>query len=362
MNLSLIDNIINSAIREGLFSGAALSISLGSSLVIERYYGRHSFVPWIRKIDENSIFDLASLTKPIGTTLGIALLITEKKVSLTDNISSFYKHCPKDKAKITISQLLSHTSGLPPWLPLYKKALDKKDTRKEYEKSILTAKLSYKPGASCMYSDLGFILLGFIIEKVSNMPLLVFFEKKLFKPSGVNFYVPSYLKNSNIKNLAVPTGYCHIRKRQVVSEVNDLNAAFSSHFLGHAGLFSNLQALNSYLKFVLDVYKNKIKLTDWINSDILKKMFTRLKRPANTTFALGFDTPSEKESSAGKYFSKNSIGHLGYTGTSFWIDLDKDIIIIFLSNRTFPYDKKEERLKMKVFRSKLHDEVMKAVF
>ena len=258
--------------------------------------------------------------------------------------------------------ILSHTSGLPSWLPLYKRVVDQNNTRAEYEKAILTVKLAYNPGSNCMYSDLGFILLGFIIEKVSNMPLHVFFEKKLFRPLGVNFYDSSSLMKTNIKKFVVPTGFCPIRKRHVFGEVNDLNAAFSSHFLGHAGLFSNLQTLSNYLKLILDVYKGKTVVKDWLNSNILRKMFTRLEKPVNATFTLGFDTPSGNTSSAGNYFSKNSIGHLGYTGTSFWIDLDKEVIIVFLSNRTFPYDKKKERLKMKIFRARLYNEVMETIF
>ena len=360
MSLSLVDKIINNAISEELFPGAALGIVYNTHFVVERYYGRHSFVPWTRKIDKNSIFDLASLTKPIGTALSIALLAEKDKIDLSDSLSGFFRNCPSDKANITIFQLLSHTSGLPSWLPLYKKAPNKNDTRKYYRKYILKAKLAFEPGSNFLYSDLGFILLGFIVEIVSKKMLFDFFEKELFKLANVKFYSSKDLEL--VKELVVPTGFCPIRRRNILLETNDLNTALSSHTLGHAGLFSNLANLINYLRLILAIYKKRVKIEKWLDMNILDKMFRPLKKPASTTFALGFDTPSRKNSSSGTLFSKNSIGHLGYTGTSFWIDLDKEIIIIFLSNRTFPFDKREERLKMKDFRAMLHDKIMESIW
>ena len=353
-----IDNIINKAISEGLFPGAALSILSGTAVAVEAYYGRHTFCPWSRVIDASSVFDLASLTKAIGTSLAIAILCQHGRLSFDDALGDIIEDIPEDKARITIGQLMTHSAGLPPWLPIYRICRGQRHvgfpiSRQDILKYIVNTPLFYETGTGSVYSDLGFILLGFIVEKLSGMSLGDFLYKYVFSPIKVQFFFGGL--SEKCREMAVPSGYCPVRKRMAWAETGDVNAWALGGFLGHAGLFSSLPSLSRLLARLLEIVRGRNEITGWLDGKTLSLMFS--SHMPNTPWAIGFDRPTGKDSCAGRFFSKNSVGHLGYTGTSFWMDLDSEIVVIFLSNRTFPFDTMQKRKKMKELRTVLHDRI-----
>ncbi|NPA94387.1 MAG: beta-lactamase family protein [Thermodesulfobacteria bacterium] len=363
MDLTTVDKIIQNARSRGLFPGAALGIITPDGKRLSRYYGRHTFTPWSREVDDNSLFDLASLTKPLCTALACAYLVDQKKLSLDETLDSFFPSCPKDKKAITITHLLTHSSGLEAWTPIYVSLKDKSPHQGAGHdaacKIILEKPLAYKPGQKSLYSDLGFILLGRIVAMVSGMELWELTSRHIYGPLGLSSITSPPRTLENLEQF-VPTGFCPHRKRVTWGSVNDLNAWKIGGVPGHAGLFSSLSHLIGLLGGILEAFFKKEH--DFpISHDTLSRFLTYRSQTPDIPWALGLDRPSPKGSTCGSHFSPNSLGHLGYTGTSFWMDLDRRLCVIFLCARTFPFDTEEGRARMKSFRIELHNGVMAAL-
>ena len=210
--------------------------------------------------------------------------------------------------------------------------------------------LEYLPDEKMVYSDLGMILLADIIEKVSDSNLDKLSNRYFFKPLAMS--KTSY--NPSDKNLAVPTEYDdYFRMRLIKGEVHDENAFILGGVSGHAGLFSNATDIGSFAKFFLNegIYLGR----RYLKKNLIKEFTTKINNPVKSDRALGWDTPSIKGSSAGDCFSNISYGHLGFTGTSLWIDPEKEIIIVFLTNRVHPSRNKKGIYKV---RRELHNSIM----
>ena len=216
-----------------------------------------------------------------------------------------------------------------------------------------------------VYSDLGFMLLGIIIEKVMNTDLNEAAKNLVFDPLCVEdiFFIPekghltsTFSRQKLIKNTA-PTLYCPYRKRIIMGEVHDLNAWAMGGLAGHSGLFGTGKAVCKLLKKFLLIFKGRFEHPVF-KRDLMREFFIKQEMDPASTWALGFDTPSPEGSSSGDHFSPESVGHLGYTGTSFWMDPREEMIVVFLSNRTFPHDTEKSRLAIKDLRRKLHNLIM----
>ncbi len=354
MNLTTVDEIVQRALKKRIFSGCALGVLKGHEILYERYYGRHFFAPWARRVDENSVFDLASLTKPLCSALLLLIFVSEKKLSLFLELGDIFKNCPEDKKRISIKDILNHTSGLLPWTPLFVLK-----SKKEYLRRILTGKLIENQEKRAIYSDLGYILLGFILEKVGRDELFSIFKKRILLPLKIKD--SSFKKALRDRRLFVSTGFCPYRQRILLGEVNDLNAWGAGGFLGHAGLFLNLKELARMMKPVLSLAIDGDGDVLGIDGSLFLKE-TSLMPLKKRRFMLGFDTPSGKTPTCGSFFSKKSLGHLGYTGTSFWMDLKDKITVLFLSNRTFPHDySRNSKRAIRDFRIMLHDTIKEEV-
>jgi CubicO group peptidase (beta-lactamase class C family) len=359
-DLDTLKVLINHAIKRGLFPGAALSVAEGRNTIIQEYFGRETFVPWSRAIEKDSYFDLASLTKPLGTALAVAALVSSEMLRLDEPLARFFEKTPTDKADITIRHLLCHSSGLGPHEMFYEHmGLESKD-RKAVDRvcrQILLSPCIYETGTGSVYSDLDFVLLGRIVEKAAGCALLSFLRDEIYAPMGINAMEWQGSDSFSLEK-AVPTGWCPIRRRLLKGEVNDMNAWLLGGIAGHAGLFATLESVHRLILKLLDCFAGRGSEGMPISTPVLREFFTPQKVCRSGRWALGFDTPNDQGSSAGDFFSRKSVGHLGYTGTSFWIDIDKLISVVFLSNRTFPFDKEEEKLEMKRFRRVLHNQVM----
>ncbi len=359
-----VKQLIHRAIGQGLFSCAALSVRRERESVFQLHCGKKTFEPWSEDVHEDALFDLASLTKPLVTAASCMLLVQGGMMSLDEELGRFFSRVPGDKEKISIRHLLSHSGGLRAHAELcqgkYAQLLGQQDGKMERAcEIILSMPLEYMPGTRALYSDLGYIILGHIVERLAGVGLYDFVREELYSPLGINGLswqdAPGFPADS-----VVPTGYCRVRNRMVTGEVNDANAWFLGGKAGHAGLFGTLEAVDTLLKCMVEAHLGE-KNTFPISREVLTAFLRPENMPEGSTWVLGFDTPSPAGSTAGRYFSGNSIGHLGYTGTSFWIDLESAISVVFLSNRTFPFDAPWSRKEMRRFRQNLHDTIRKAL-
>jgi CubicO group peptidase (beta-lactamase class C family) len=314
-----------------------------------------------KRVTDKTIYDLASLTKPLATTLAILLLVNENKLALSETLSDIFKSKFADKkGEITIAHLLTHASGFPAHrryfellseIPLYER-------KKRLHELIINEPLKYSPGEKSIYSDLGFMLLAEIVEKRSDIEFGSFIKEKVFEPMGFTetlFFTPS--REVIEKNVFAPTEQCNYRKRVLLGEVSDENCYAMGGVCGHAGLFGTIGAVLNVTTLILDVWKKRVIHTI-LDADILEG-FLKRQEIKGSTWALGFDTPSPENSSAGKFISATSVGHLGFTGTSFWIDPVRDLVIVLLTNRVHP---SRDNNQIKEFRPLFHDTIIEQFF
>ena len=345
-----VDSIIYNGITEKAFPGAALLINLDGKTIYKKGFGNFTYDSDSPDVNPSTIYDLASLTKVIATTTAAMICIDKNYFNLDDKVEKYIPEFgTNEKENITIRNLLLHNSGLPAWKKFYNKNL----TKKQILSDVYSSELDYKTGSKTVYSDLGMIVLGKIIEKVTNASLDKFCEKEIFKPLKMNdtFFNPP----DSVKYRIPPTeNDTYWRNRLIKGEVHDETASLLGGVSGHAGLFSNVENIEKFLLMILNkgVYQNK-KL---INSETID-LFTK-RQSQESSRALGWDTKSETGSSAGNLFGKNSFGHTGFTGTSIWVDPDRNLFVVFLTNRVYP---SRENKKLLSIRPKLHDAVIRAI-
>ncbi len=351
-----VDTLMHQGLSDKVFPGAVLLIARKDSILFIKAYG-YANIYTKRPMAEDTIFDLASLTKPLATTLAIMNLVQRHKLDLEQSLGSvLLKFKKTEKEKINIRHLLSHTSGLPDYRPYYKKlAKLSMDSRKDALVDLIVREpLVYQTGKKELYSDLGFMILRHVIEHISGKPLGRFVEDAVYKPlaSGAGQGLFFADADSRLRpERCAATEFCPWRNMLLEGVVHDENAYVVGGVDGHAGLFGTAGCIYRLLSALLSVYHG-FSSTDVFNKELLKIFF---KRQDNTEKALGFDTPSLTNSSCGDFFSRKSVGHLGFTGTSFWMDIERSVIAILLTNRIHP---SRDNTKIKAFRPKIHNAIM----
>jgi CubicO group peptidase (beta-lactamase class C family) len=320
-----------------------------------------------------TIFDLASLTKPIATTTAVLQLVHEGAIALDDPVSKLLPaFSERDKDGVTLRHLLTHSSGLKPWRAYHELLLEKE--RKTGERIIATSEarefiidrtlrsgLVHEPGMAAVYGDLDFIALGAVVEAVAQQPLDEYCAERIFRPFGMSntFYVRNTQAGSPLsepeRRKIAATENCPWRNRILWGEVHDPNASAMGGVAGHAGLFAPADDVMTFAQTVLDVYHGR---SDVLPRDLLETFFTRQKLPENSDWVLGWDTPTKGASSSGRHFSENSVGHLGFTGTSLWIDLEREAVVVMLTNRLHLVAKRSKF----GLRPAVHDAIMEAAF
>jgi CubicO group peptidase (beta-lactamase class C family) len=269
---------------------------------------------------------------------------------------------------ITPRHLLTHSSGLPAHEELWhrrdlKRAGDGSlaDKKRVAEYLLHLSEKAQSPAKTVpTYSDLGFILLGILIERLAGKGLEASFYEMVERCSINGLYSQALIGQQGLDASCAPTGWCPHRKRMLRAEVHDMNAWFLGGFAGHAGLFGTIEAVTEFLARLLASFKGCEANSSPASQDMVKRFWTP-GTAKKSPWALGFDLPSSKGSSAGRHFSKRSVGHLGYTGTSFWIDLERGIGMVLLTNRTFPMDTPASRQAIKKVRPAIHDAVMEPI-
>jgi CubicO group peptidase (beta-lactamase class C family) len=350
-----VNNLMKRGVIHNVFPGGVLLVSSADSVIFFQAYGYANKFSG-RQMSKDTIFDLASFTKPLATSLAIVKLVSQKKLELNQPLGSIlsqFNHT--DKKAVSVENLLYHNSGLPDYRPYYK-VLSKlePDQRKDAIRALLVKEpLINAPGREVMYSDIGFMILCWVIEQVTGSRLDRFVTDEIYNPLGLEhlFFVDLYSTKTREADFAA-TELCPWRNILLEGAVHDDNAYVLGGIEGHAGLFGTAQDVLSLLSELMAAYSG-FPCTTVFERNLIQ---TFLKRHEHTGRALGFDTPSPVGSSCGQYFSRETVGHLGFTGTSFWMDLVRKVIIILLTNRVHP---SRNNNKIKAFRPKLHDEVMK---
>jgi CubicO group peptidase (beta-lactamase class C family) len=334
-----IEKLIQEWSGKGIFPGISILVSRKDNILFKRAYGFKSLIPQKEASDPETIYDLASLTKPLITAFLVLYFSQREKISLDAGIKTFFPTFPFD---CTITQLLNHTSGLPAWEPIYLKTQPYLDT-------IASLPLQSKPGSQVNYSCLGYILLHFLLQKVGGGPYSSLAESIIFKPLGLNqtfLEVPS----SSIPAVA-PTeegngfekkkalGMEHYkyfaqsfnwRDKIIRGETHDGNSYYCKGSAGNAGLFSNSADLfklsREFFPSSATILKPETVTLFWENTTPFKKSHrTR-----------GFKLNSSLQSSGGQSLSRKAIGHNGFTGTSIWMEPEGETTYIILSNRVHP--------------------------
>ncbi len=324
---------------------------MGDEILYNKSFGHFTYDKTSKPIAINSIFDLASVSKVVGTTSAAMILVDEGKLSLDEKIITYLPEFNNNgKDKITIRNLLVHNSGL----AAFKKYYDEFSTADEVINDIMNIELTYEPGTKYVYSDLGMVTLQKVIERITGKSLDQFLEENLFQTLGMNSTM--YNPSDEIKQNCVPTELDDFwRMKLLQGEVHDERAYMLNGVAGHAGLFSTAEDLSKFVRMLLnDGKSNGEKI---INKNIIDEWTT--KQSEQSDRALGWDTRSEENSSSGKYFSKNSFGHTGYTGTSIWVDKENKLFVILLSNRVHPTRRNRKIIN---FRPEIHNAIFKSLF
>ena len=329
-----LDILIGNALRNQIFSACSLGFyKYENGRNFRQYfnYGRTGLGEGKSIVCEETFFDLASLTKPLVTSLVILLLVDKGIIRFEDKLSKFFRGIASDKKQIRLFHLLTHTSGLPAHKPYFKKLEYLAfDSRWNYVlNSILSEKLDFYPGKSSNYSDLGFILLGSIIEFVTGETLDIFWQKNILQPMKIENKLFFQKKNVQEGEIYAETGVCPWSKINLRGLVNDDNCRALGGVSGHAGLFGTISGLLTYVENISSEIQGNGRIFQFC-TETVKAFF---KRKRNTSWINGFDTPSVSCSSSGEYFSDMSFGHLGYTGTSFWMDIKMQCGVVLLTNR-----------------------------
>ncbi len=360
-----IANAMQAAVEGGVFPGAVLLVRFRGTPVYHRAFGCAALMPAPEPARLETIYDLASLTKPLATATVVLCLVQDGRLSIEDPLQ---KHLEELKGSAigdaTVFHLLTHSSGLPAWRPLYERIAEE-DRRvpgflgSPAARQLALALIKGEPleapvGARNCYSDLGFILLGMLVERVSRRPLPVLCRERVFGPMQAPLYFlgpGGAAQGSDARpevSLTAPTENDPWRKRVLRAEVHDENAYAMGGAAGHAGLFGTASAVSAVTGQWLDSYAGRSRV---LLPDLVRRFVERQDRIAGSSWALGWDTPSAP-SSAGRRFSAASFGHLGYTGTSIWIDPVTELEAVLLSNRVHPTRRNDA---IKQFRPVIHD-------
>ncbi|MES2177505.1 MAG: serine hydrolase [Gemmatimonadota bacterium] len=320
--LATIDRVIERGLKAGGYPGASVVVGRKGATVWEKGFGR---LGWTEEsgpvVAERTIYDLASLTKVVGTTTAVMLLFDEGKLSLDDRVSMYIpEFVGGGKENVTIRMLLEHRSGLPAGRDLWRVA----HTPEEARAAVISTNLFANPGQYYEYSDLGADMLGFAVEAITGEKLDEFLQARVFTPLGMTD--THFRPDASLRGRIAPTEITPPRGYPLRGEVHDENAYALGGVAGHAGLFSTVTDLSVFAQMLLNGGSyNGTRIV----ADTTVQLFTR--RAAGTR-ALGWDTCAGT-GGCGKYMGADAYGHTGYTGTSLWIDPEREMFVILLTNR-----------------------------
>jgi CubicO group peptidase (beta-lactamase class C family) len=352
-----VDRLMRAAVAQGIFPGAVLQVAEADTVIFRQAYGYADLFSG-RAMTEDTLFDLASLTKPLATSLAAMTLVGQGRLDLD---APCVDACPEldgtDKSAVTARQLLMHRSGLPPWRPYFMRLRDLPvhERMAGLRHCLVNEPLVCTPGKCSDYSDLGFMLLHWLVERLAGEPLEPFIRRNVYQPLGIRDLFFNDLQHARVEpQKYAATQLCPWRNRLMIGAVDDDNAWISGGIAGHAGLFGTAGAVGELLDALLTADRGAAG-RGIFDPALVRSFF---HADPQERWALGFDTPAAQGSSAGRFFPPDSVGHLGFTGTSFWVHRSRGIIVVLLTNRVHPW---RYNPGIKAFRPRVHDAVMEAV-
>jgi len=352
VELSKVDNVIKSAIKDSAFPGAQLLVAKDGIIVHKKSYGFFDYGIYSPPVENSTLYDLASVTKVVATTNAVMRLADENRLNLDDPVVKYIPEFAQNgKEKITLYNLMVHNSGLPAWRKFYEFCRDPRCVLD----SVYATGLIYKTGDSTIYSDLGLITMGKVLERVSGTTLDRYVDSVFFQPLGMIH--TRYNPPESLRTRIAPTEVDSFWQRTFVpvqGRVHDENAATLGGVSGHAGLFSTSSDLAIMMQMLLNggVYGGK----RYLKEETIQRFTTR--QSGQSSRGIGWDTRSEGRSFSGSLTSPLTFLHTGFTGTSVVCDPEKKLIVILLTNRVYP-----TRNTSKIFRVRpeVHDAVLRAV-
>jgi len=348
--------VLEEAIRERAFPGCAFGVVAAGEVALQDAVGCFTYDDGAPAVMPDTRFDVASLTKVVATTAAAMLLVQRSQLDLEIPLGELLPGFLVGRVQgssadgVKLRHLLAHNSGLPGYVELFRSA----SSPAALLEACLELPLEAEPGARAEYSDPGFILLGEALEACVQERLASWTEREIFLPLGMTAtgFCPAIEERDSIPPTEEDTTF---RYRVLQGEVQDENAWVLGGAAGHAGVFSDVADL---LRFATEILRAQAETAGpKIFNAATVEQFARLQGPEGSSRALGWDTPSEK-SSAGRHFSAHSIGHLGYSGCSLWIDLDARVAAVLLTNRTWP---DRSSLLIREVRPAFHDAVREAL-
>lgn len=369
----LITHAMQAAVDDRIFPGAVLLVRCRGRLAYQGAFGCAALIPQSEPTTLETIYDLASLTKPLATTTAILCLIQDGKLGLDDALHTYFPELQgKAIGSATVFHLLHHSSGLPGWRALYEEIALQERQRpgflgSEAARNFAVEYIGREPlvhpcGTASLYSDLGFILLGLMIERITGRSLAGFCRERIYQPLGIQplMFVPITKARECVAGQQVPlssiapTEDDPWRGRILRGEVHDENAYALGGIAGHAGLFGTATAVMMVADAWLSGYHGR---SQFFHRELMQRFVTRDSQTPESTWGLGWDTRSEV-SSSGQHLSPQSFGHLGFTGTSLWIDPCVELQVVLLSNRVHP---SRQNTRIQQFRPLIHDVVYEAI-
>jgi CubicO group peptidase (beta-lactamase class C family) len=324
--LAYIDEIVEEGIRQEKMPGSVVLVGRRAGIAYHKAYGNLSLKPDVRPMLTDTVFDLASLTKPIATATSIMLLVERGQIDITKPVADYEPDFANNgKESITVLQLLTHQSGLIPDNPI----ADYLQSADDAFRRLLQLKPVATPGEKFMYSDVNFIMLGYLVKKITGLNVHAFSHQEIFSPLGMTEtgYIPSELLRERAALTQEREG------RWMQGEVHDPRAYKLNGIAGHAGLFSTASDLSRYATMLLN--KGELNGRRIFKPETIDFMTTPVKVPGGLR-GLGWDIRTGYSSQRGDMMSSRAYGHGGFTGTSLWIDPVRDLYVIFLSNRVHP--------------------------
>ena len=345
--------ILEQAIADSVFPGAQMAVLVDGVLIDSRGFGHQTYNANSPAVTTETIYDLASVTKVAATTVTAMELFEQNKIELDIHVKSYLPDFSGGlKDSVTLRHLLTHSAGLKAWDDLWNKAANKQEAL-DY---IYDLPLIYTPGDSMIYSDLGIIMIGEIIETVTGKSIDKLAAQYIYRPMGMTSTM--YRPPAELLPRIAPTEIGGGMNRGLIhGDVHDENTFFFNNVSTHAGLFSTAEDLAALAQMLLNggIYNHR----RFYAPQTISNWTTRQKLPEGTRRGIGWDTPADEESSAGNQFSKGSFGHFGYTGTSFWIDPNRKTAIVLLTNRVHPT---RTRGGIKDVRIAFHNSVLMTLF
>ncbi len=367
--LARVDRILRTAIADGVTPGAALAVGRHGKLARLRAYGRLDWAADAAAVTDSTLYDLASLTKVVGTTTAAMRLVEEGRLRLDAPVGDYLPEWSRGwKAQVTMRHLLLHRGGVPAFRPYWREL----EGAAAYRQAFARLEPEYPPGSRTVYSDIGFMTLAFVVESVAGRPLDAYLDEILFGPLGLRetMFNPPPALRPRVAPSEVDTVFRH---RHVRGEVHDENAFAAGGVAGHAGLFSSARDLARFADWMLAAARAAAPAgapSGGVPGAAGSARDPALARPSPATVreftrradrgssrALGWDTPSGR-SSAGRFFSTDAFGHTGFTGTSIWIDPELDLFVVLLTNRVNPTRDNQRHIGL---RRAVHDAVATAI-